>query len=284
MHTHRRERVLSPEYSWNTGARECACRSSTRVERRSTASTCCTGPRGDEVRLFQLEQGFVWIDPRDGSRTDIPAHDLSRPASDPHNSTDLASVPPFLWGLVASYGHQTLPAILHDALSDRADEAPPARQLAVRRAADGAFRIALREAGVTTLRSTTMWAVVSMQRYLRFRPTLGGSPRRPGRARGARRRRRGRPGGPRPSLVAARSRLAPAVLALGWGRDAPVVIAGSYLGALYSPLIVSAALSSAVEYVIAATVYLLGARSGPAPRPGPTVRSPDLPPGGQSSL
>jgi hypothetical protein len=32
--------------------------------------------------------------------------------------TDLASVPPFLWGVIASYGHHTLPAILHDVLCD----------------------------------------------------------------------------------------------------------------------------------------------------------------------
>ena len=55
-------------------------------------------PRGLEVGLFQVEQGFAWIDPRDDSRTEIPADDLTRPPG-PHNSTDLASVPAFLWGL-----------------------------------------------------------------------------------------------------------------------------------------------------------------------------------------
>lgn len=228
-------------------------------------------PRGAEVRLFQLEQGFAWIDPRDGSRTDIPAHDLSRPASDPNNSTDLASVPPFLWGLVASYGHQTLPAILHDALSDRADEAAPAEQLTVRRAADDAFLVALRESGVAPLRSIAMWTVVSIQRYVRFRPALGallviqvvlgalaviaavvlallGHPL---------------------LLLIA---LAPALLALLWGRTAAVPIAGSYLGALYSPLIVSAALASAIEYLIDLIAFVLGGAHGAAPRPGPTLR------------
>ncbi len=228
-------------------------------------------PRGAEVRLFQLEQGFAWIDPRDGSRTDIPAHDLSRPASDPHNSTDLASVPPFLWGLVASYGHQTLPAILHDALSDRADEAPADQQLAVRRAADDAFRAALREGGVAPVRSTAMWTVVSIQRYVRFRPALG-------------------------ALLVAEVvlgafaviaavvltllghpwllliGLAPALLGLLWGRTAAVPIAGSYLGALYSPLIIAAGLASAIEYVIDLIAFLLGGARGPAPRPGPTLR------------
>ena len=222
------------------------------------------------MRLFQLEQGFAWIDPRDGSRTDIPAHDTSRPATDPHNATDLASVPAFLWGLVASYGHQTLPAILHDALSARADEAPKAQQYGIRRAADDAFRVALRESGVTTLRSTTMWAEVSMQRWIRFRPArgalqvaqvvLGALAIIAGVVLAAL-------GHPLWLLLG----LAPALLALAWARDAPVVIAGSYLGALYSPLLVSAALSSAIEYLIALVVFLLGGRRGAAPRPGPTL-------------
>jgi hypothetical protein len=223
------------------------------------------------VRLFQVEQGFAWIDPRDGSRADIPAHDATRPPTDPHNSTDLASVPAFLWGLVASYGHQTLPAILHDALSDRADEAPPAQQFAVRRAADDAFRIALRESGVTALRSTTMWAVVAIKGWIRFRT-------------------------PRGALMVAQVvigalaviaavvlavvghpllllvALAPAVLAVLWGRTAPLVIAGSYLGALYSPLIAGAAIASAVEYLIALVGFLVGGRHGATPEPGPTVR------------
>jgi hypothetical protein len=227
-------------------------------------------PRPD-VRLFQLEHGFAWIDPRDGSRTDIPAHDTGRPPTDPHNATDLASVPAFLWGLVASYGHQTLPAILHDALSARADEAGSAEQFDMRRAADDAFRVALREAGVTTLRSTTMWAEVSMQRWVRFRPARGGLMIAQvvlgalaiiaGVVLAA-------VGHPLWLLID----LAPAVLCVAWARDAPVVIAGSYLGALYSPLIVSAALSSAIEYLIAAVVYVLGGRRGAAPHPGPTLR------------
>jgi len=222
-------------------------------------------------RLFQLEQGFAWIDPRDGSRTDIPAHDATRPPTDPHNATDLASVPAFLWGLVASYGHQALPAILHDALSDRADEAQPTERFAVRRAADDAFRVALRESGVTTLRSTTMWAVVSLQRYLRFRPplgallvtqvVLGGLAVIAAVVLGLL-------GHPLLLLIG----LAPAVLALLWSRAAPLVIASSYLGALYAPLIVSAALATAIEYLIALVVFVSGGLRGAPPRPGPTLR------------
>ena len=47
---------------------------------------------------------------------------------------------------------------------------------------------------------------------------------------------------------------------------------GSYLGALYSPLIVSAALASAIEYLIDLVAFLLGGARGPVPRPGPTLR------------
>jgi len=227
--------------------------------------------RPASVRLFQLEQGFAWIDPRDGSRTDIPAHDLSRPAIDPNNSTDLASVPSFLWGLVASYGHQTLPAILHDALSDRADQAPPAQQLAVRRAADDAFRVALGESGVAPLRVAAMWAVVSIQRYVRFRPPLGAllvAQVVLGTLAVIAAVVLGALGHPLLLLIG----LAPALLGLLWGRTAAVPITGSYLGALYSPLIVSAALASAIEYLIDLVAFLLGGARGPVPRPGPTLR------------
>jgi len=227
--------------------------------------------RPASVRLFQLEQGFAWIDPRSGSRTDIPAHDLSRPATDRNNSTDLASVPPFLWGLVSSYGHQTLPAILHDALSDRADQAPPAQQLAVRRAADDAFRVALGESGVAPLRVAAMWAVVSIQRYVRFRPPLGAllvAQVVLGTLAVIAAVVLGALGHPLLLLIG----LAPALLGLLWGRTAAVPITGSYLGALYSPLIVSAALASAIEYLIDLVAFLLGGARGPVPRPGPTLR------------
>jgi hypothetical protein len=42
------------------------------------------------------------------------------------------------------------------------------------------------------------------------------------------------------------------------------VIAGSYLGALYSPLIAGAAIASAVEYLIALVGFLVGGRHGDA--------------------
>ncbi|MFF3066085.1 DUF1353 domain-containing protein [Oerskovia sp. NPDC057915] len=76
--------------------------------------------------------------------------------------TDLASVPMPLWGVVASYGRQTLPAILHDATSRAlADSGRPASsRRAARRDADHLFRGTLRETGTGPVRRWLMWAAV----------------------------------------------------------------------------------------------------------------------------
>jgi hypothetical protein len=213
---------------------------------------------------FTVEQPFRWVDPRDGAEYDVPAGE----------ATDLASVPPFLWGLVASYGRQTLPSILHDTLSQRADHAPAASRYAVRRDADLRFRRALVESGVTVLRARTMWTVVALNRELRFRTPLG-------------------------VLLAVQAIVsiaaivggvalagalrdpwwllllpAPAVLAIPWWRDAGLVLCAAYLGALYLPLIAAAALASGIEYLVALVVWLAEGRPGPTPHPGPTLRGP----------
>ena len=212
-------------------------------------------------RTFVVEQPFRWVDPRDGAGYDVPAGVV----------TDLASVPPFLWGLVASYGRQTLPAILHDTLSHRADHAPAGQGGAVRRDADLRFRRALVESGVTVLRARTMWTAVALDRWARF-------------------------GMPLALLLFAQAILsiaaivvgvvleglghpvwlvllaAPAVLAAPWGRDAELVLCAAYLGALYLPLIAAAALASVIEYLVALVVWLAEGRPGPTPHPGPTLR------------
>lgn len=74
--------------------------------------------------------------------------------------TDLASVPVLLWGVIASYGRQTLPAVLHDTLyaAAGAGSAPRARRL--RREADVLFRSNLRETGAGPVRQWLMWAAV----------------------------------------------------------------------------------------------------------------------------
>ncbi|WP_336708587.1 DUF1353 domain-containing protein [Oerskovia sp. USHLN155] len=75
--------------------------------------------------------------------------------------TDLASVPMPLWGVVASYGRQTLPAILHDATSKLADSGRPASsRRAARRDADHLFHDTLRETGTGPVRRGLMWAAV----------------------------------------------------------------------------------------------------------------------------
>lgn len=214
-------------------------------------------------REFEVEQSFRWVDPRDGAAYAVPAG----------QRTDLASVPTFLWGLVASYGRQTLPAILHDALSDGADHAPAGAGDAVRRDADLRFRRALVESGVTVLRARTMWTAVALNRYAVFRMPLaillfvqalvsiaaivGGV------------------------VLAALGQPwwllllpAPGLLALPWGRDADLALCAAYLGALYLPLVVAAAVSSTVEYLVAVAVWVAGGRRGPTPHPGPTLRSP----------
>lgn len=78
--------------------------------------------------------------------------------------TDLASVPPFLWGVIASYGRQTLPALLHDmlCLSAAQEHQPAAYRRRVRREADRLFRHTLHASGSGLLRRWLMWAAVRL--------------------------------------------------------------------------------------------------------------------------
>jgi hypothetical protein len=104
----------------------------------------------------------------DGHRVVVPPHDGS--------GTDLASVPWFLWWLVASYGNHTRAALLHDALivSESLPEPVP------RTRADRLLLTALREPGQKTgvFRHWLMWAAVSvfgtMRSPLWIRPFLFG--------------------------------------------------------------------------------------------------------------
>ncbi|MBC7591917.1 MAG: DUF1353 domain-containing protein [Salinibacterium sp.] len=83
------------------------------------------------------------------------------------NRTDLASVPLIFWSLIASYGRQTAPAVVHDSECWRVRElrlaAVPA--LAERERVDRAFRLGLRELGVAPFRAWLMWTFVSFERY-----------------------------------------------------------------------------------------------------------------------
>lgn len=89
-----------------------------------------------------------------GNEVVVPPHDGGR--------TDLASVPPFMWWLVASYGNHTRAALLHDALVvDEEGVDPPIP----RTAADRLLLSALREPGQQkggAFRHWLMWAAASV--------------------------------------------------------------------------------------------------------------------------
>jgi hypothetical protein len=96
---------------------------------------------------------FFYRRPGSSQWYQINAHDLTADPTIANNSTDLASVPVLFWWLIASYGHQTRAALIHDQLYDdpdpeRVDEA------------NLVFRDALAESDVPLLRRWIMWAGV----------------------------------------------------------------------------------------------------------------------------
>jgi Protein of unknown function (DUF1353) len=105
--------------------------------------------------MFQLVQPFAYKDPTSSTVYQISAHDLAAKA-DGDNTTDFASVPSLFWWLIASYGHQTRAALVHDQLWDE----PNADRITANRI----FREALRESGVALLRRWIMWAGVDAAR------------------------------------------------------------------------------------------------------------------------
>lgn len=220
-------------------------------------------------REFQVTRPFAYRDPRDGCVTVVPAHDTALPPAS-GNSTDFASVPPFLWGLIANYGPQTLPAILHDAMVEQARRAPEPDRLARRRVADDLFRVALVDNGIHLLRARVMWAAVSLESRWRH-GGLGGRILIAQVALGAL------------ALIAAvvlgilatpwwmLGLALPAALAPLQRGSVPLVVAASYLGALYAPLVLGAFLAAHVEGLIALVVWLATGRRGPRPQAEPTI-------------
>lgn len=219
-------------------------------------------------RFFQVAEAFQYREPGSGAVTRIPAHDVTA-APTSGNSTDFASVPPFLWGLIANYGPQTLPAVMHDSEVTAVLEAPVGERLARRRQADERFRVALIDEGVHLLRARVMWSAVGLESWLRH----GGW--------------RGRALIAQVALgalllVAAvplavlanpwwmLALLLPAALAPLWFRDVGLVVAASYLGALYLPLVAGAYAAAGIETVIANVVWLVSGRRGPRPTAEPT--------------
>jgi hypothetical protein len=126
---------------------------------------CYRVPPGDP------EAGAVYVVPgedfpdrvpstRRTTTTDDPAHPAVIPPTDGGGATDLASVPSFMWWLIASYGNHTRAALLHDSLYvGRGEEAPVPRATA-----DRLFLTALREPEQKTgaFRHWLMWAAVSL--------------------------------------------------------------------------------------------------------------------------
>lgn len=138
--------------------------------------------RPADASRFELTAAFAYLDPETGRRYRVPArheaslrqgHDGASPLTG--LSTDLASVPTPLWGMIASYGRQSAPAVLHDARSrEAAALGDPRAALVQRRDDDRVFRTALREQGVPRLRSQLMWAWVSADREREFGGVRGG--------------------------------------------------------------------------------------------------------------
>lgn len=82
--------------------------------------------------------------------------------------TDMASVPRSLWSIIAPFGEQSLPAIVHDQECtdlrklDRQRSRPRRQQ---RQAIDSRLYRALLERGVPRFRATMMWSGVSVDRF-----------------------------------------------------------------------------------------------------------------------
>lgn len=116
-----------------------------------------------EKTSFTCNDTFGWSDSAPG--TPPPESRVSN-----STNTDLASIPPFLWGLISSYGRHTMPAILHDVRCDaavkvRKGDTPGGSPYAayLRRQADQQFRHTLRvhaDKGVVT--RYIMWSAVRL--------------------------------------------------------------------------------------------------------------------------
>ena len=106
-------------------------------------------------KAFQLVEPFRYLHPSGppGGYV-VPAHDPDR-GPEAGNASDLASVPPFLWWLMASYGQHTLAALLHDHLIGRPD-------IVERVEADTLFRDGMGDLGVALVRRWALWAAVSV--------------------------------------------------------------------------------------------------------------------------
>jgi Protein of unknown function (DUF1353) len=142
--------------------------------------------RHETLKWFVLLKSFGYLvpheDPAGGTIFIVPGADAPRarqtqefPSAHggkiilpPHQGgrTDLASVPAFMWWLIASYGNHTRAALLHDALVPEGNEVSPV----ARTDADRLLLAALREPGQQkrgAFRHWLMWAAASVFGTLR---------------------------------------------------------------------------------------------------------------------
>lgn len=236
------------------------------------------GRRLDRIALiqrapgtFQLVQPFTYLEAGrpEAERITVRAHDEARPAKG-SNATDLASVPPFLWGLIASHGRHTAPALLHDQLWWEALNPDPRIWIEQRREADRLFRVSLREIGTTPLRTAILWAAVSFERYWGPRKW-------------------------RTILMAAHVVLAigafwvgvlgllgwlglalipvAAAAVLLWRRDAAPVAILAGVGVVFLPVVAAAFLGQYLLIALELAGWRLGGRRGAMPKSGPLGRT-----------
>jgi len=232
------------------------------------------GKRLDRVHLsqrapdtFQLLESFSYLEPGhpEEERIVVRAHDPRKPAKGA-NATDLASVPPFLWGLISSHGRHTASALLHDQLWwDTLDDDPQV-WIEQRRVADTLFRTALRETHTSAVRAALMYSFVAVERFwgprrwqaiaMSVQASLG------------------------VALVYAAATglfgwwgvLAPALpvlAALPWRRDAEPIVLLTYLGVIFLPFALVAILGQFVLGWLELAGWWLGGRKEPRPRRGP---------------
>lgn len=116
--------------------------------------------------VWQLVEPILYLSP-EGEMVTVPAQN-GQPWVD-GQSTDLASIPTVLWSLLAPYGRQLRPALLHDYECYLARLAPLREEgELIRRAADARFRESLRSEGVEPVRAAVFWAGVSAARMAAF--------------------------------------------------------------------------------------------------------------------
>lgn len=129
----------------------------------------------DNGKTFQVVHPFgYWDGPAYVEIPGYPVYDEG--AQPPQSTTDLASVPSMLWGVIASYGRQLRPALLHDRMCDLAKARNAAGDLTgarqYRERADRIFYQNLRKRGVPFTRSRIFWAGVSFGRFLDYHKLL----------------------------------------------------------------------------------------------------------------